>query len=87
MAKLCFDEECKELEDNSSIQETSEELGIPFGCQNGICGTCRVRVVEGKENLNEATEAEVTMGIDLDNGERLACQCNIHQGTVKLKET
>ncbi len=87
MAKLFFDGESKELEDGEKIQETAEDLGIPFGCQNGVCGTCRIKVIEGKENLTEPTDAEITMGLDLENNERLACQCKIKCGEVKLTET
>ena len=33
------------LDDGSSIKEACEELGIPFGCNAGICGTCKIEIV------------------------------------------
>ena len=83
MAKLIVNDQEKELPDGSPIQETAEDLGIPFGCTRGICGTCKVEVVSGEENLDELTLREKDMNRDRKN--RLACQCSIKSGTVKIK--
>jgi len=74
--------ESLEVEDNGKIQEASEKLGVPFQCTNGICGTCMIDVVEGKENLSELTEEEKDLGRDKEH--RLACQCKIKEGEVKI---
>lgn len=85
MAKLIIEgEEKHDLPDNSPIQETCEEAGIPFACTEGICGTCVIEVTEGMENLSEFNQEEEDFLGDLDT-ERLACQCKIKQGTVKIK--
>lgn len=86
MAKLIFDNtgEEKELPDESSIQEVCEEAGVPFACTEGVCGTCVIEVVEGMENLSDfTTEEEDFLGEQLC--ERLACQCRIKSGCVKIK--
>ena len=86
MAKLIFDEtgEQHELEDGSPIADICEEAGVPFACTEGICGTCVIEVSEGMENLSEFTQEEEDFLGELDN-ERLACQCKITSGYVKIK--
>ncbi len=55
---------------------------MPFGCTDGLCGTCRCTVVAGHEYLPPKNEKEVDMG--LDNGERLVCQLTIAGGKVEF---
>lgn len=84
MAKLIVsvDDEQKEfdLEDGSDISEACESAGVPFGCTEGVCGTCIIQVLEGSENLSEFSEAEQDFLGDDSTGERLACQCCIEKG-------
>ncbi len=86
MAKMIFEDtgEEIELEDGSPIAEQCEEAGVPFACTEGVCGTCVIEVTEGMENLSEFNEAEADFLGELDN-ERLACQCKIKSGSVKIK--
>lgn len=86
MAKLIFEETKDEydLPDNSSIIEPCEEAGVPFACTEGVCGTCVIEVTEGMENLSEFNEAESDFLGEL-NTERLACQCKILGGCVRVK--
>ena len=72
----------KKVPDGSPIQKACEELGVPFSCTNGICGTCMINVIKGEENLSELTEKEDDLGRDRKN--RLACQCKIKQGEVEI---
>lgn len=85
MAKLICNPtgEEKELADGSPIQEACEEAGVPFACTEGICGTCVIEVTEGMENLSEFTQEEKDFLGDQDR-ERLACQCKIKGGCVKI---
>lgn len=64
-----------------------EDLTIPFGCTDGLCGTCIVTVKEGKENLTEKTEQEKeTLELfEAEKDQRLACQCKI-LGNVELDQ-
>ncbi|MCI5053111.1 MAG: (2Fe-2S)-binding protein [Simkaniaceae bacterium] len=78
------DDETFELDSETPIKDSCEEAGIPFGCEEGVCGTCIVEVEEGMENLSEFTEEEFDFLGELDC-ERLACQCKILKGEVKLR--
>ncbi len=80
MATIRFEDEERELADGSAILEMCEAIGMPFGCTEGNCGTCRCIIVEGAENLEPLNEKETDM--DLEEGERLACQCTIKTGIV-----
>lgn len=86
MAKLIFEtvKEEVELPDGSPIQEACEHAGVPFGCTEGICGTCVLEVTEGIENLSPFNQAEADFLGEM-NKERLACQCKIMGGCVKVK--
>ncbi len=86
MAKLIFVNtgEEKELDDNSTLQEVCEEAGVPFACTEGVCGTCVIEVVDGMDNLSPFTQEEKDFLGD-QGCERLACQCTIQRGCVKLK--
>ena len=86
MAKLIFENSGEEkiLEDNSPIQEICEEAGVPFACTEGVCGTCVIEIVEGMENLSEFTLEEKDF-LGEQDCERLACQCKIREGCVKIK--
>lgn len=51
------------------------ECGVPWKCATGLCGTDRVRVIEGAEHLSPPRRREQRLLGDLiDDGVRLACQ-------------
>lgn len=57
----CNDEEKSfEVEENGVIYDELEAQGhkLPHGCLSGSCGTCRVLVIEGQENLKEPSFIE-----------------------------
>ena len=85
MAKLIFEdsEEEVELPDNSEISEVCEDAGLPFACSEGVCGTCVIEVKEGMENLSSFTQEEIDF-LGEEAEERLACQCKIKSGEVKI---
>ena len=67
---------------SANLKEIIQKNGwpIPFGCENGICGTCLISIVEGKENLNSAEghEAQTLKAMGKNDGTyRLACQCKV----------
>lgn len=85
MAKLQLsDNEEIELEDGSPIKDACEEAGIPFACTEGVCGTCVIEVKEGHENLSPMTQEELDF-LGETTEERLACQCRIQHGSVKIE--
>jgi ferredoxin len=81
MPKLTFLKQKRTLD----LKEGTELLRIPhldatvplkFGCCEGRCGTCAVKIVQGEANLSPKTKQECeTLGrLQLDF-HRLACQC------------
>jgi len=80
MVVIRFESEEREVPDGSRIQEACEDMGMPFGCTDGLCGTCRCIVVSGMENLEPMNDKEEDM--DLLENERLACQLIIKSGEV-----
>jgi len=86
MAKIIFvdNQEEFELPDGAPITEVCEQAGVPFACTEGVCGTCVIEVADGMDNLSEFNQAESDFLGELDS-ERLACQCKIKGGCVKIK--
>ena len=85
MATLIFKEsgEEKEVEDGSPIKQACEEAGVMFNCEDGYCGTCRIRIGEGRENLMPKNNNEQDLTGN-DSGLRLACQCKIDSDIVEI---
>lgn len=84
MARILFNEsEEVELADGSLIKDVCEEAGVPFACEEGVCGTCVIEVTEGGENLSQFTQEESDF-LGEERKERLACQCRIKSGVVKI---
>jgi len=74
---------------SQTILETSIDNKIPHLREcggNGICSTCRIRVIEGDENLSARTfkEKEMAEIRKWDPSIRLACQCKAN-GDVKIQ--
>lgn len=86
MATLKFSHNDEEIElpDGSPIAEACEEAGVPFACTEGVCGTCVIEVKSGKENLTPPTKEEEDFLGEGTEDERLACQCKIKGGCVKI---
>jgi ferredoxin len=82
MAKVIFEGDEREVDDGTKVIEACEDLGLPFGCQDGICGTCMSIVTRGADNLDPKNEKENEF--DLPDGQRLVCQCKIKSGTVEF---
>ena len=82
MAKVKFEGEEREVADGTKVMEACEDMGLPFGCQDGLCGTCTSTVVEGMDNLEPKNEKEDDF--DLPENQRLVCQCVIKSGTVEF---
>lgn len=87
MAKLIFEHNSEEveLEDNAPIAEICEDEGVPFACTEGVCGTCVIEIVEGENNLSDPTQEEEDFLGEGCREERLACQCKIKCGNVKVR--
>jgi ferredoxin len=67
------------------VKEGTELLRVPyldssvplrFGCCQGQCGTCAIKIVTGEENLSPKTKQEQATLCRLQlESHRLACQC------------
>ena len=82
MAKIIFEDREIEVADGGDIRDAVEELGVPFGCFEGICGSCVIDILEGEENLTPVTPEE--KDFELHEKKRFACQCQINQGLIKI---
>jgi len=71
-----------ESEQGSTLLQVVQRVGIPLTSicgGRGVCGKCRVVVVDGVENLSNLTTAEERLlsPLDVERGVRLACQAKI----------
>jgi ferredoxin len=78
-----------EVQPGTSFLAFCQETDAPhdFGCTVGSCGTCRLVLVKGTENVNQPTGEEletVEMCTDVD-GARLGCQL-IVRGDVTIRQ-
>ncbi|MBC7977013.1 MAG: (2Fe-2S)-binding protein [Myxococcales bacterium] len=60
---------------------------IPFSCRSASCGTCRIHVLEGAEELLPAAEDELDL-LDVFNLKpplvRLTCQAKLRPGATRV---
>lgn len=81
MAKIRFLTSDREVEfdddEEVNVLRTAirNDCGLPWKCASGMCGTDRIRVVDGLDNLAPPRRRERDrLGPLLDEGVRLACQ-------------
>ncbi|MDZ7621294.1 MAG: 2Fe-2S iron-sulfur cluster-binding protein [Candidatus Competibacteraceae bacterium] len=71
------------------VIEISDKLnsGIIYGCREGDCATCLMKVVEGMEHLSEpsALEASVLGSTIAGRNPRLACQAQVLGGEIVVR--
>jgi ferredoxin len=84
MGTLCVGDQCTEVKDGEKIKVAAEQLGIPFSCEEGVCGSCFCNVLEGEDNLMDLSEREEEYGLSGKN-QRLACQAKMKAGKVKIE--
>lgn len=75
--------------DNKTIDVTNDyplinlseehDTSILFGCRDGACGACMIKVLDGSENINKMDEDEQDFleTMAAEPNERLACQCKV----------
>ena len=60
---------------------------IPFSCRTASCGTCRIHVLEGAEDLLPPAADELDL-LDVFNhkppGVRLTCQAKLKEGATRV---
>ncbi|MCB1826240.1 MAG: (2Fe-2S)-binding protein [Candidatus Competibacteraceae bacterium] len=71
------------------VIEISDKLnsGIVYGCREGDCGTCLMKVTQGMENLSEpsALEAKILKEHFAGRDTRLACQAQALGGEIVVR--
>lgn len=71
------------------VIEVSEKVGagITYGCREGDCGTCIMKVTDGYQNLSEPSVLEDKILRENMAGKhnRLACQAQVLGGTISVK--
>lgn len=62
------------------------DTSILFGCRDGACGACMVRIKEGAANISamEDNERDFLQTMAAEANERLACQCKVY-GDVAIE--
>ncbi len=78
-----------ELPSGTSLQAAADraQVGLPFGCRAGTCGTCVIRVVRGADSLESTgfVEADTLSSIGCtDPRGRLACQLFLGSGDLEI---
>ena len=71
------------------VIEVSEKVGaaLTYGCREGECGTCIMKVTKGWENLSEPSvlEDKVLRENMAGKHNRLACQAQVLGGDLSVK--
>ena len=74
--RLCIEPlgETLELEAGQSLLDGALRAGIylPYACNHGLCGTCKVTVLEGEVEHNHASSFAL-MDVEREEGKALAC--------------
>ena len=67
-----------EVEDDQKMLDACLRAGIwlPYACNHGLCGTCKVQVLEGEVEHNESS-AFALMDMERDEGKCLACSATL----------
>lgn len=76
-----------EVPDGSLLAELDGKCSVLFACKAGNCGSCKVKVLEGMDNLEPPDELEKA-GLETfataDN-ERLLCVAKIKSGKIVVE--
>lgn len=92
-AKLTFDDihVSVNVPAGTRVIDISEQVGsgIVYGCREGDCGTCLMKVTDGWEHLTEPSVLEDKILRENMGGrhDRLACQAQVLGGDVTVKPT
>lgn len=72
-----------EVEEGQKLLDAALRAGIwlPYACNHGVCGTCKIQVLEGEVEHNEASGFAL-MDIERDEGKALACCATLSSDIV-----
>lgn len=84
--EITTDDLTLDVEEGYALIDMCEDhdTSILFGCRDGACGACMVKVIKGADKLSPVGDDEKdfleTMAAEPD--ERLACQCKVYGDVV-----
>ena len=60
------------------------DTSILFGCRDGACGACMVKIISGSEKISpmKDDEKDFLETMAAEPNERLACQCKVYGDVV-----
>lgn len=69
-----------EVEEGQTVLDACLRQGIwlPHACGHGLCGTCKVEVLEGEIDHGDASQFAL-MDFERDEGKTLACTCTLEE--------
>lgn len=72
-----------EVNEGQTILDACLRRGIwlPHACGHGLCGTCKVEVLEGEVDHGDASQFAL-MDFERDEGKTLACCCTLEEDTT-----
>ena len=72
-----------EVEEGQKVLDACLRAGIylPYACNHGLCATCKIQVLEGAVEHNEASDFAL-MDMERDEGKTLACCATLLEDTV-----
>ena len=76
-----------EVQDGSIIFDALDKQGheLPHGCLAGSCGACRIKIVEGSDNLSEMSQIESnTVDAIITNYRRIHGSDYLREDTIRL---
>ena len=79
---ISYDGQKIKIKNGESIIDACEKFGVPFGCERGTCGSCKISIIKGSKNLSKLTKEEKDLGGD--SKIRFACQCKLIGGDVEI---
>ncbi len=76
-----------DIPDGSLLAELDGKCSILFACKTGSCASCKVKVIEGMDNLEAPNDLEQAglATFATDPSERLMCVCKIKKGKIKVE--
>ncbi len=82
--------ETAETDSLLDICEKVAEVALPFGCRSGTCGSCRIEILSGKNNLKlpGAMELDTLTRCQDSDSVRLSCRAHLDKssnGTLEFK--
>lgn len=89
LSKIKVNNQEIEVESGKHLSETLDATNSPilFGCRTGICGTCLIKIIDGKENINPPCADETEFLEIVAEGKsnlRLACKVIIN-GNIQIE--